>query len=108
MDKLKTLKIVKIGGNVIDNPQELTSFLTVFSSIKGPKTLVHGGGKSATALANQTGVEVQMIEGRRITDAATLELITMVYAGKINNLHFLSECLGICPKRCAEISCRMM
>jgi len=84
MDKLKTLKIVKIGGNVIDNPQELTSFLTVFSSIKGPKILVHGGGKSATALANQTGVEVQMIEGRRITDAATLELITMVYAGKIN------------------------
>lgn len=84
MDKLKTLKIVKIGGNVIDNPRELSSFLTQFSSLKGPKILVHGGGKSATALANQTGLEVKMIDGRRITDAATLELITMVYAGKIN------------------------
>jgi len=84
MDKKNTLKIVKIGGNVIDNPQALTSFLTVFSSIKGPKILVHGGGKSATALAKKTGLEVQMVDGRRITDAATLELITMVYAGKIN------------------------
>ena len=84
MDKKNTLKIVKIGGNVIDNPQALTSFLTVFSSIKGPKILVHGGGKSATALAQKTGLEVQMVDGRRITDAATLELITMVYAGKIN------------------------
>jgi acetylglutamate kinase len=84
MDKKNTLKIVKIGGNVIDNPQALTSFLTVFSSVEGPKILVHGGGKSATALAQKTGLEVQMVDGRRITDAATLELITMVYAGKIN------------------------
>ena len=84
MDKKNTLKIVKIGGNVIDNPQALTSFLTVFSSVEGPKILVHGGGKSATALAKKTGLEVQMVDGRRITDAATLELITMVYAGKIN------------------------
>ena len=84
MDKKNTLKIVKIGGNVIDNPQALTSFLTTFSSIEGFKILVHGGGKSATALAQKTGLEVQMVDGRRITDAATLELITMVYAGKIN------------------------
>jgi len=84
VDKLKTLKIVKIGGNVIDNPRELSSFLTVFSSIKGPKILVHGGGKSASALAHQMGLEVKMIDGRRITDAETLDLITMVYAGKIN------------------------
>ena len=69
---------------MIDDPQVLTSFLTVFSSIEGPKILVHGGGKSATALAKKTGLEVQMVDGRRITDAATLELITMVYAGKIN------------------------
>ena len=62
MDKKNTLKIVKIGGNVIDNPQALTSFLTVFSSIKGPKILVHGGGKSATALAKKTGLEVQMVD----------------------------------------------
>lgn len=84
MDKLKTLKVVKIGGNVIDDSSALNSFLNLFSAIKGPKILVHGGGKSATALAEKTGLEVQMIDGRRITDAATLELITMVYAGKIN------------------------
>ncbi len=84
MDKKKLLKIIKIGGNVIDDPQALNSFLTLFSSIEGPKLLVHGGGKSATALAEQTGLEVKMIDGRRITDAVTLELITMVYAGKIN------------------------
>ena len=84
MDKKNTLKIIKIGGNVIDDSVALTSFLTTFSSIEGPKILVHGGGKSATALAQKTGLEVQMVDGRRITDAATLELITMVYAGKIN------------------------
>jgi len=69
---------------VIDDSVALTSFLTTFSSIEGSKILVHGGGKSATALAKKTGLEVQMVDGRRITDAATLELITMVYAGKIN------------------------
>ncbi len=84
MDKIKSLKIIKIGGNVIDDPIALTSFLTTFSSVEGPKILVHGGGKSATVLAQQTGLDVQMVDGRRITDAATLELITMVYAGKIN------------------------
>tara|TARA_B110000046_G_scaffold12661_1_gene12491 strand:- start:1696 stop:2484 length:789 start_codon:yes stop_codon:yes gene_type:complete len=84
MDKKNTLKIIKIGGNVIDDAKALASFLAVFSSIEGPKILVHGGGKSATALAQKTGLEVKMVEGRRITDAATLELITMVYAGKIN------------------------
>ena len=84
MDKKNTLKIIKIGGNVIDDPKALAAFLRVFSSLDGPKVLVHGGGKSATALAQKTGLEVKMVEGRRITDAATLELITMVYAGKIN------------------------
>tara|TARA_B110000967_G_scaffold202286_1_gene240870 strand:- start:457 stop:1245 length:789 start_codon:yes stop_codon:yes gene_type:complete len=86
MDKKIRLKIIKIGGNVIDDAKALSSFLTLFSSIEGPKILVHGGGKSATALAEQTGLEVKMIDGRRITDAATLELITMVYAGKINKM----------------------
>ncbi len=84
MDKKQTLKIIKIGGNVIDDAEALASFLQLFSSIEGPKILVHGGGKSATTLAQQTGLAVKMVEGRRITDAATLELITMVYAGKIN------------------------
>lgn len=81
---MKTLKIIKIGGNIIDNEAALSSFLDVFAAIESPKILIHGGGKLATQLANQLGLEVQMIDGRRITDKATLDLITMVYAGKIN------------------------
>src|SRR5690606_17710020 len=81
---MKTLKIIKIGGNIIDNEAALSSFLDVFAAIKSPKILIHGGGKLATQLANQLGLEVKMIDGRRITDKATLDLITMVYAGKIN------------------------
>lgn len=81
---MKTLKIVKIGGNIIDNETALSSFLKAFATIETPKILIHGGGKLATQLANQLGLEVKMIDGRRITDKATLDLITMVYAGKIN------------------------
>lgn len=81
---MKTLKIVKIGGNIIDNDVALSSFLEAFAAIESPKILIHGGGKLATQLANQLGLEVKMIDGRRITDQATLDLITMVYAGKIN------------------------
>jgi acetylglutamate kinase len=78
------LKIVKIGGHILDNPKGKKEFLTQFSAIDGLKLLVHGGGKSATALSNKMQLDVQMINGRRITDAQTLEVITMVYAGKIN------------------------
>ncbi len=81
---MKTLKIIKIGGNIIDDAVVLDDFLKAFSKIEGPKILVHGGGKLATKLAHQMGVKVNMIDGRRITDAATLDIITMVYAGKIN------------------------
>ncbi len=81
---MKTLKVIKIGGNIIDNEQALLSFLKDFSALKGPKILVHGGGKLATKLATQMNVPAHMAEGRRITDAATLDIITMVYAGKIN------------------------
>jgi len=81
---MKALKIIKIGGNIIDNEDVLQSFLKEFSKIEEPKLLVHGGGKLATKLANQMQVEVKMIDGRRITDAETLDIITMVYAGKIN------------------------
>ena len=81
---MKTLKIIKIGGNIIDNDDALSSFIKDFSTIKGPKILVHGGGKLATKLATQMNVPVTMIEGRRITDSDTLDIITMVYAGKIN------------------------
>ena len=81
---MKTLKIIKIGGNIIDNDVALDSFLKDFSTIEGPKILVHGGGKLATKLAQQMNVKVNMINGRRITDATTLDIIIMVYAGKIN------------------------
>lgn len=78
------LSIVKVGGNVIENKALLAEFLADFQALKGPKILVHGGGKKATKLAEKLQLEVQMIEGRRITDSATLELITGVYAGEIN------------------------
>ena len=82
--KTLKLKVVKIGGNIIDNEPELSSFLKSFAQLEGPKILVHGGGKLATQLADRMGIPVQMIEGRRITNAKTLDIITMVYAGKIN------------------------
>ncbi|SDB56251.1 N-acetylglutamate kinase [Flavobacteriaceae bacterium MAR_2010_188] len=78
------LKVVKIGGSIIDDETSLFQFLENFSTLKGKKILVHGGGKLATQLSNKMGVEVKMVEGRRITDAETLDIITMVYAGKIN------------------------
>ncbi|EMY82408.1 acetylglutamate kinase [Psychroflexus gondwanensis] len=81
---MKTLKVIKIGGNIIDDNEALLGFLKDFSNLKGPKLLVHGGGKLATDLAQKMGVEVKMIDGRRITDVHTLDIIVMMYAGKIN------------------------
>lgn len=78
------LQVVKIGGNVIDNPAALTRFLTDFAFITGPKLLIHGGGKIATQMATSLGIESKMIEGRRVTDAESLRIVTMVYAGWIN------------------------
>jgi len=81
---MKKLKVIKIGGNIIDNPAELQAFLKDFARIKGLKILVHGGGKLATKLAKKMNIPVKMIDGRRITDQETLDVITMVYAGKIS------------------------
>lgn len=83
MQKEKLL-IIKIGGNIIDADEKLYAFLGDFATIKSYKILVHGGGKMATALADTIGIKQQMIEGRRITDAETLKLVTMVYAGLVN------------------------
>ena len=80
----EALHIVKIGGNIIDAPEALASFLANFASIKGPKLLVHGGGKIATSMATDLGIQSQMIDGRRVTDAESLRIVTMVYAGWIN------------------------
>lgn len=81
---MEKLVVIKIGGNIIDDEAKLSSFLKDFAAIEGKKILVHGGGKLATKLAAQLGVEQQMIDGRRITDAETLKIVTMVYAGAIN------------------------
>ncbi|MEQ9442708.1 MAG: acetylglutamate kinase [Cyclobacteriaceae bacterium] len=78
------LSILKIGGKVIDQPEALQEFLTEFASIPSPKILVHGGGSSASQFAEKTGVPVQMVEGRRITDAAMLKVVVMIYAGWVN------------------------
>jgi acetylglutamate kinase len=81
---METLYIIKIGGNIVDNPALLTECLQAFATIKGQAILVHGGGKLATSLANDMGVQQTMIEGRRVTDEETLKIVTMVYAGAIN------------------------
>ncbi len=78
------LTVIKIGGNIIDDEQKLASFLKDFAAIEGKKILVHGGGKLATRLAETMGVQQKMVDGRRITDAETLKIVTMVYAGYIN------------------------
>jgi len=78
------LTIVKIGGNVINDDDALTSFLKDFASIEGLKILVHGGGKKASELAAQIGHTPKMVNGRRVTDKANLDVVTMVYAGLLN------------------------
>lgn len=81
---MEQITVIKIGGNVIDNPAALAAFVRNLASLEGPKILIHGGGKLATRLAERMEIPVQMIEGRRITDKATLDIVTMVYAGLIN------------------------
>ena len=76
-----TLHIIKIGGNVIDDSDQLMIFLEKFAAIPGKKILVHGGGKIATRLASDLGLEAKMVDGRRITDEKMLDVVTMVYAG---------------------------
>ncbi len=96
------LLVIKIGGNIIDDETKLSSFLEDFANIATKKILVHGGGKLATKLAEQLGVEQKLVDGRRITDVETLKIVTMVYAGYINKnivakLH-ANHCnaLGLC------------
>lgn len=79
-----TVKVFKIGGNVVDNPGALRRFVAGFARIDGPKILVHGGGKEATRLCRRLDIPTTMIDGRRVTDSATLDVVTMVYAGLIN------------------------
>lgn len=81
---MNKLLVIKIGGNIIDDEVKLAAFVAEFARLREKKILVHGGGKLATRIAGQLGIEQQMIDGRRITDAETLKIVTMVYAGYIN------------------------
>ncbi|GAB3635027.1 acetylglutamate kinase [Hymenobacter arcticus] len=76
--------IYKIGGGIIDDAIELTKFLALLAQADGPRILVHGGGKGASTMMRELGIEPQLVNGRRITDAATLDIVTMFYAGKTN------------------------
>ena len=80
----KSLNVIKIGGNVIDNSENLHRFLKDFTALPGYKVLVHGGGKVATQLSETLGIEPKLVDGRRITDIETLRVVTMVYGGLIN------------------------
>jgi acetylglutamate kinase len=81
---MQQLTIVKIGGKIVENPESLAAFLKDFTQIAGDKILVHGGGRSATDLAERLGLETKMTDGRRITDSEMLKVVTMVYAGLVN------------------------
>lgn len=80
----EALTLIKVGGKIVEEEATLNQLLDNFASIQGPKVLVHGGGRSATKLASQLGIESQMVNGRRITDADTLKVVTMVYGGLVN------------------------
>ena len=78
------LTIVKVGGAVVEDEAQLAQLLRDFSAIEGRKVLVHGGGRKATKMAERLGIETTMVNGRRVTDAAMLEVVTMVYGGLVN------------------------
>lgn len=81
---MSKLFIIKIGGNVIDNESALSKFLSVFAAVEGKKILIHGGGKIATKIGEKLGIQSNYVNGRRITDAETIDLVTMVYGGLVN------------------------
>jgi acetylglutamate kinase len=81
---MEKLTIIKVGGKIVEEEASLAQLLTDFSNISGYKILVHGGGRSATQLADKLGVETKMVNGRRITDRETLDITVMVYAGLVN------------------------
>ncbi len=81
---MEKLFVIKIGGNVLDDDSALQSFLKTFSEIKGAKLLVHGGGKIATKIGDKLGIQSNYVNGRRITDEATIDLVTMIYGGLVN------------------------
>ncbi|MBR6087809.1 MAG: acetylglutamate kinase [Prevotella sp.] len=83
-DNREKVTVVKVGGAVVEDPEQLAELLENFSAIEGKKVLVHGGGRRATKVASQLGIESHMVGGRRITDAEMLSVVTMVYGGLVN------------------------
>ena len=81
------LTVIKVGGKIVEEEATLNQLLNDFAAIEGHKVLVHGGGRSATKIAAQLGIDSKMVNGRRITDAETLKVVTMVYGG--------CQCFGI-------------
>lgn len=81
---MEKITVIKVGGKIVEEADSLAQLLSDFSKIEGHKVLVHGGGRSATKLAEQLGIESKMVDGRRITDAETLKIVTMVYGGLVN------------------------
>ena len=81
---MEKLNVIKVGGAVVEDAYALQAFLKLFATVEGLKVLVHGGGRSATAMAARLGIETTMLNGRRITDEAMLEVVTMVYGGLVN------------------------
>lgn len=81
---MEKLSLIKVGGKIVEEQATLSRLLASFAAIPGRKVLVHGGGRSATAMASRLGIESRMVGGRRITDKAMLEVVTMVYAGLVN------------------------
>ena len=93
---MQPLTIVKVGGKIVEEASSLDGLLRSFSSLDGNKLLVHGGGRSATALAAQLGIETKMVNGRRVTDAEMLKVVTMVYGGLVNkNIVAGLQALGV-------------
>lgn len=93
---MSKLTIIKVGGKIVEEEQSLQQLLKDFSQIEGYKILVHGGGRSATKLAERLGIESHMVNGRRITDLETLKVVTMVYGGLVNkNIVAKLQALGI-------------
>lgn len=82
--QLTVVYVIKVGGNVIDNPALLEKFLADFAAIPAKKILIHGGGKIATRVGDKLGIESKYVNGRRITDADTIDVVTMVYGGLVN------------------------
>ena len=93
---MEKLTLIKVGGKIVEEEETLRNLLNDFSQVEGYKVLVHGGGRSATKLAAQLGIESKMVGGRRITDADMLRVVTMVYGGLVNkNIVAGLQALGI-------------